>query len=478
MRLICILVILAGAARGGVEHFDRRVEQLLSQKGCQGGAFSIKIIDAATSEVFYQRDSDKVLTPASNLKLVTTAAGIKRLGYDYAFTTVFGRRDKDLVIIGSGDPLLGDPVIAEEKGLKIDTVLAQLVEVLRQKNITIIEGNLLLDDTIFDDVRYHPSWPADQAINWYAAQISGLNFNNNCLDVSVKPGGQGRAGIVSLSPATYYVELENKTKTVASGKNTCWASWAKKYKTLSLRGNVRSAQTLYVTVDRPSAFFGMVVAEYLSQHGIAIRGELRVLRLRDNQGKMPADMEPLLLYKTPLEAVMCRANQRSLNLAAECLLKHIGAQWSKEKKEPLVQGTWANGRASVEAFLQELGCLEGSFKLDDGCGLSHENRLSATVLVKVMHYVYQSGYFERFLTTMAQPGAGTLQRRFRQNLGGLQDRLYAKTGYVNGAWALSGYYQRSSGQWVIFSILANRKSGGSLRAVIDDIVAAFPLLEE
>jgi D-alanyl-D-alanine carboxypeptidase/D-alanyl-D-alanine-endopeptidase (penicillin-binding protein 4) len=307
------------------------------------------------------------------------------------------------------------------------------------------------------------------------AQVSGLNYNTNCLDVRLRPGSQVNApALVSITPDTHYVRLINRTKTVAAGNSTGWASRSRDDNEIVLRGNVRTEQLFNVTIDRPAAFFGMALAEYLSKQGIAIRGKLVVMSLRDAQGGLPDAMEPLLVHQTPLEAVVRRANQRSLNLAAECLIKRIGADRARQQ-QALARGTWQNGSESAAEFIKSLGYAQTEYLIDDGSGLSRNNRLSAGVLVGVLRDVYQNVFFERFLNTLAKPGAGTLQRRFGHFD---SDRLYAKTGFVNGAWALSGFYQRSDGQWVIFSMIANRKTGGSLRPVIDAIVTAFSKLDE
>ncbi len=116
----------------------------------------------------------------------------------------------------------------------------------------------------------------------------------------------------------------------------------------------------------------------------------------------------LAQHETPLETVLARANKDSMNLYAECLCKRLGAETSGQS------GSWENGVAAVEAFLQKAGASPDQFHLVDGCGLSKENRISAAAMVDVLSYDYFSNNAAAFHASLAVAGVdGTLKDRFR-----------------------------------------------------------------
>src|SRR5439155_14008365 len=95
----------------------------------------------------------------------------------------------------------------------------------------------------------------------------------------------------------------------------------------------------------------------------------------------------------------------------------------------------------------------------DGCGLSRENHVSPAVIVKVLTYNAHGKNFEAFRKSLAVSGVdGTLANRFH---GALKGRVFAKSGYIGGVSALSGYLKTTDDRWYCFSILMNNVPGGA-----------------
>ncbi len=487
------------------------VKALIVQAKKNKTRFSIHLRDLSDNRTIYSYHADDTLMPASNMKIITTAAALDILGADFNYHTIFAMYHNNLVIIADGDPLSGDPILAKAAGRDIFTLFARILNKLQQKNITVINGNLLIDDTIFDDVRYCPSWPKDQANRWYAAQISALNFNDNCIDINLKPAAILKQPVLyTTSPNTRYVNIVNKCYTVSKKTpNTAWAS--RKYNTnaITLRGNCNQAQTIYVTVNRPSAYFGYVLAEYLLRHNISIKGRLIIKSMRNKQGQLPDDMDILLDAQRPLKEVLTACNTRSLNLAAECLFKTIGAYYSVsistntrnsapistmstalphnfDAKAPPTDtilntrltsnaGSWVTGRKAVRNFLTRLNISPQLYNIDDGSGLSHNDRLSARCITAVLAYVYHSKDRTLFLDTLARPSAGTLSKHHRFAAPSYKGRIFAKTGYITGANSLSGFFRASSGKWFAFSVLTNSPpaSNSTIDSIVKKLMATF-----
>ena len=450
---------------------QQRIDQLLADPGHQKTTFAVYVCDPQTDQPLYERNGDTALAPASNMKILTTAAVIDLLGADFTYKTTFALINDNLTIFASGDPLTGDPVLSEEQNSDIFAIFHRLLGSLKQRNMMLIGGDLIIDDFIFDDVRFHPSWPLEQANRWYAAQVSGLNFNDNCVDISLTPADKaGQPACFTLTPSTSYVTVVNQATTAASGPNTCWAARPVDSNHITLRGAVRRTDTINVSIERPSAYFGHCLAEYLLAHDVRIAGKLIIKQLRDDQGRLPAHLDLLVTHETPLKDVLTRANTDSLNLAAECLFKTLGAYHDLPPGARHARGSWTSGAKAVGAFLDKLGLDPNQFTIDDGSGLSHQNRVSPRALATVLAYMHHHNAAQLFRDSLASPDEGTLQRRGRFAKPQFRDRLMAKTGYIRGAWALSGYCQNSRNQWLVFAILAHNKTGVNPTSLIDKIV--------
>jgi D-alanyl-D-alanine carboxypeptidase/D-alanyl-D-alanine-endopeptidase (penicillin-binding protein 4) len=137
-----------------------------------------------------------------------------------------------------------------------------------------------------------------------------------------------------------------------------------------------------------------------------------------------------------------------MNLYAEALCKRLGFAATNEP------GTWLSGTAAMGEFLKSCGVTEDQFRLDDGCGLSKENAISAEAIVRVLAREFGGKNRRMFLDSLSVSGAdGTLKDRFADTT--LRGRVFAKSGYVNYVGTLSGYVNTTDGDWYAFSILMN-----------------------
>jgi len=454
---------------------EQRIRKLLNQPENRKAIYAIHFCDPETSRTVFAHNKDMPLVPASNMKLITTSAAFDLLGPDFVFKTVFALQKNNLVILAGGDPLLGDPVYAAEKNRDLFFIFEQILEQLRKRNISVVSGDLVIDDFLFDDERFHPAWPIEQANRWYAAQVSALNFNDNCLDITMTATGPpGEPGRFSILPETAYVKIINQSKNIKTGANTTWAARPVNSNLITIKGAIRNQHTFNVTIERPSAFFGHVLAEYLLKNGIAINGKLIIKEIRNAQAQQDQQMDIFYVHQTPLKDVLTRANRDSLNLAAECIFKTIGA-W-KVRLDQSVQddnqtpaqpqrGSWETGRAAVSGFLNKLNIDSGQFIIDDGSGLSHDNRLSPRCITSVLVQMFNHPNFDIFRGSLATPTGGTLKKNSRFSETTYRDRIYAKSGYVKSAWALSGFCRKTTGDWLAFSIITNKGSTSQTRTI-------------
>jgi serine-type D-Ala-D-Ala carboxypeptidase/endopeptidase (penicillin-binding protein 4) len=424
-----------------------RLDKVLTGFADKRVQFGGCVIELPSGHVLYDHDGERPMIPASNMKLVVMAAALDQLGKDFHFKTIIAIRDKDLVIVGGGDPTIGDEKPARAAGKSITALFHTWAEKLKAAGVKQIPGNIVIDDSVFDRQFTHPHWPPEQFEAWYEAPVGGLNFNANCVDVNIKPGQAGKPSNVSVIPSGAAVKLMNQTTTGA--KHSARVSRAKGGDTLTVAGSVARADRLGpVTVRDPGMHFGQVLRSVLIAEGIRVGGSVVRDRVRLKADGTPESAHVVAIEQTPLKNAMARAGKDSLGMMAEALIKALGRKQSGV-------GTWENGSTAVTSFLKKAGADLGAV-VDDGSGLSRKNRISAAAMTQVLRYVHAShpGNFEMLRDALSKAGVdGTLDDRLRGPA--TRGRVFAKTGYINGVRTLAGFAQTKGGSWVAFAFFYN-----------------------
>jgi D-alanyl-D-alanine carboxypeptidase/D-alanyl-D-alanine-endopeptidase (penicillin-binding protein 4) len=453
---------------GDTAALGEEFRQLLSNG--QLGGMKIGLIVQALSgedEVIFSREAQKAFKPASNMKIVTTAAAVSVLPRDFTYRTILACRGEDLLIIGSGDPSIGDPRFAKRADESVTAIFHQWAEKLKAMGITEITGKLLFDDFVFEQQHIHPSWKDQHNLqSWYAAPVGGLNFHDNCVDVAIKPAAQkGQSAEVRLIPNTTYTKLVNKTKTSSKGEPLILRSGDDPM-TIYVKRRVSRPNTsspFSLTVVDPGAFFAATARTVFATEGIKIHGKTQRQRIRRMDGSLPDNLQIVAEHRTRMRDILWRVNKCSQNMFAEALLKTMGA-YAGRVDNPR-EGSWETGRKAIEGFLKHVGAELEKIVVDDGSGLSHDNRMTPQAMMDVLAYMHSRPDFKEWLTSLAVPGeeVGTLRRRMKD----LAGQVFAKTGYIRGASVLSGYVLPSDDQKYAFTVLCNdtyKAKGGTWAA--------------
>jgi serine-type D-Ala-D-Ala carboxypeptidase/endopeptidase (penicillin-binding protein 4) len=457
--LVCFVVVCVSA---GVSRADLagKVETIVAAQAQGKVRIAVKILNPATGAVIYSHNASAPMTPASNMKLVTTAAALHYLGPDFTYLTGVGLVGDSVAVIGSGDPILGDKATMQKNNLDPRWVLKDAAEILRKNNVTAI-SDVIIDDTVFDDEYVQPSWPKKELNRWYAAEIAGINYNDNCIEIIAETVGSKVE--LTIDPPTSYVKIINNCKVSATQTDTTiWGARPDGSNVITVSGVCyKKCEPVRVTIDKPQAFFGYLLDEEIKRSGVAIKGQLVEREI------LPQEPFKLLaVYRTPIWDVFDRCNKDSLEVAAESLLKTIAAYRQPSGKG----GSWAQGRQFVSDYLVSLGVSTDQFVLDDGCGLSENNRLSANLLTAILLDIYKKPEWQKFKETLAVGGEdGTVGKFFNEPR--YRGKIFAKTGYIGGVKSLSGVCTTEAGDRV-FSIITNNTNGES-RQAINNIVKAI-----
>ena len=457
-KYLQVAILVAVFAATTYADLSQRVNAIVSASAQSRVSFAVNILDPASGAILYSRNASTPMIPASNMKLITTAAALHYLGPDFSYQTSAGLIGNTLAVIGSGDPLLGDKPTMQKHGLEPRWMLKDIAEQLRRKNISSIT-DVIVDSTIFDDELVHPSWPKEELNRWYACQVSGLNYNGNCVEVAAETAG-GRVEL-TLDPQTRYVEIINKCTPAAKPPDTVWGAREPNSNTITVLGSChKQCQPIRVAIDRPAAFLGFLLSEEIKRCGIMVPGRLVEREI------LPAEQfKTIAVYQTSIWDVFERCNKDSLGMAAESLLKTIAAYRQPSGKG----GSWPMGQQLVSQYLLSLGVPPDQFVIDDGSGLSEKNRLSANTLSTVLLDLYRNPNWQRFKETLAVGGMdGTIDKYFNEPQ--YKGKIFGKTGYIEGVKAFSGVCSTAAGDR-IFVIITNHANGNT-RPAINDIVKA------
>ncbi len=460
--LAVVLVLIPASVSAQPEEPASRIERLLNPLPNKNVQVSACVMSLADGKIIYEKNPDSPMIPASNQKIITAAVALDILGTDFVFETELYHADNDLVIVGSGDPGFGDPNLAKNQGRTPLAIFQDWASILKQRGIDRIDGNIVVDDTVFDEERFHPSWKGEDLSKWYAAPVGGLNFNDNCVEFTVQPTQPGRPVEVTFFPPNNWLRIINTCKT--GTKNKPGVNRPSNTPEFRISGECRERTELQsVAIPDPTIFTGEVFKKVLQDQGILVRGEVRKgtlpRSLESNDATGAAIPQKLTTARTSIADVLRRTLQNSQNLFAECLFKKVGKTITGPAENPAPLSNWQAGQQAVRQRLESWGVNTTGMVIADGSGLSRDNRVSSRQIVEILRHLYlDSQKGPVFMESLSVNGSkGTLEKRLKDFPG----RVWGKTGYINGVRSLSGYVRASENRWYVFSVLFNDIPGGT-----------------
>lgn len=451
---LIILSLLVGCASQPTT-VAGKLDPILHQLDSGGAVLSARVVDLSTGAEIYSSTPDRRVVPASNMKLLSMATAVDRWEGNHPFKTYVAMDGDDLWIIGTGDPALGDPELAKQTGGTPLTTFEAWTVALKSLHVNRVKGSLIYYDGAFESQQVHPSWGRGELSAWFAAPISGLNFNDNCVDVTVAPSEPGKLARVSvMPPATQEVKIVNEC-TTGRGRHAD-ITRAEDANIYTLTGSCTRPTVLKskAVVD-PGVFTADAFRTYLSSQGITVVGPTtRASSPLDGQ-LTPPMRKIVAVHQTLLADMLRRIGKDSQNLFAEGLCKLNGQAYNADhgSDEP---GSWASGERAIRLFLSRHHIDDSALTFADGSGLSHENQVSAHLISDILVTMAKSDRFGLFENSLTVGGVdGTIGSRFKDKPG----RVYAKTGYVNGVRSLSGYVLTDDNRALAFSFIFNNIHG-------------------
>lgn len=446
-RRKAVAAVPADVAVGG--NLAERLTSLMNGSVARSGQSSLQVVELDTGNVVAQRDPDLPLAPASNMKLFTTAASIDLLKPTFEVTTTVYKRgtvgsdgtlDGDLKVVGHGDPTIG----GRFHDGHATAVLEEWVSDIKHAGIKTIKGNLVFEYGYMDTEYIHPTWPANQLVNWYEAPVSAFSMQEGCAQVRVLPSKPGKQCVVQFEPPTNFLQLQNSCVT---GRGLPFITRIRGTNTVVVRGGVPSrsgATEVFVTVENPIQYFATVTNETFARNGLKVDGQI-VITPRDER----PGWSPVAQHSTPLNILVYVINKKSQNTYAEQVVKMIGAETKHE-------GTWQAGTSAVTEWLTgKIGVPANEYHQADGSGMSRDNRASANAFIHLLRYMWASPWREDFVSSLPYSGDPDSKFGHRLRTAPYARQVYAKTGYISGVVGLSGYVHAHSGKIYAFSFVFN-----------------------
>ncbi len=423
----------------------------VERKGIQLG---VEVTSLRSGKKLYSLHGDRMLTPASGIKVVTAWAALEKFGPGHVFKTEVLTTGKlngstlsgDLILKGGGDP-----------SLVIERLFLLAREVSR-KGIKKVTGSIRVDASAFDEEKFGEERVDSDSDRAYNAPVSGLSLNYNSITLKVSAGRMGSPPKVSVDPDTGYLQIKNLAKTGKRGSPyTLRVSRADGAlgDQVTLSGNFPvnlSEQTRYVAITQPDIYAGKVFCSLLKQSDVSVSCS-SILR-----SKGVAATELASLESFPLREIVVLMNKFSNNFIAESLVKALGHELTQ------LPGTARDGLEAIRKELKGAGFEPTSYTIVSGSGLTDQNRFSAAQFNRLLLSSYGGmKSFPELVSSFPLAGVdGTLRSKFKDS--SVTGLLRAKTGSINGVVSLVGIVPTEAGDVLAFSVLLNDAQGRTDRS--------------
>ncbi len=472
-----------------VEELRARIESLLNNPDLAPSQMAVKVVSLDTGRTLFEENGEKLLHPASNMKIYTVAAALDRLGPDYRFkTSVYapsmpdasGTIRGDLVIYGRGDPSFAASFNNGDYYKAIDDFAARIAST----GVKRVEGNIVGDESYFTGSRLGYGWEWDDLQWYFGAEVSALTVNDNALDLFVRPGRDvGSQAVVETGPVTPAIQIVNRATTSPRGtRRNITVHRPLGTNIIEVSGSVPLGLDLTdkgligsVAVPNPPLVFLYMLRSSLATRGVTITGQSLVLDARARLTQ-PLRVESLVELASrespPLSVIAAQTLKPSQNLYTELLLRTLGKMSAPVGVvSPTERTSTDDGVEAVRSFLRGAGIEpRGQFVMADGSGLSRHNYITANATVRLLTFMATHRHANAFRDAMPIAGVdGTLRTRLRDTPA--QGNMRAKTGTINAVASLSGYVTSGAGERLVFSIILNNypEESSSRRSHIDAI---------
>jgi len=479
--LVVALLATQPAQAQDISRLESDLTQALATYRWQDAQWGVLVVSLDQGDTLFSVEPSAALAPASNLKLLTTAAALRRLGADFRFQTYLltsgtvsnGVLRGDLVLYGTGDPGISDRFFSRK-----DEVFQLLVGQLEELGITSITGRLIADGSHLPGPLRPRGWDPADLNDHFAGAVSALSYNENVVSFRVVASSQsGVKPEVHTVPDNAGLDVVNKALTVAGWARPRLAILREDpLEPIIIEGRVtRGTRDVWrqMTVASPPHFAASALQAVLVERGIRVQGGIHVVETPANSivGRVTAPTvegrsRTRILAKhvsEPLHEYLAVVNKRSNNLYAELIFRTVGRS----------VGGHGSPAASAKAVLEavaEVGVPTADLVLLDGSGLSAGSRVTAGSFVSLLQGMAQTEQWPVYWASLPEAGQPRELRRMYSTAAARN--LRAKTGTIDGVSALSGMVRSQDQERLAFSILVNGTPSTTRAKRVENIIGA------
>jgi len=458
------------------------IDRVIDESGLTQARWGVCVMSMNDGRVVYSRNSDKLFTPASNMKVYTTAVALDSLGADYRWrTSVYADKqpndgivEADLTLYGRGAPDLRSTPRGDAPSL------TQLADQIYQSGVRQVRGNVVGDESYFRGELYGLGWQWNDLQWYFGAEPSALTVDENSFELTISPANKsGSAANLAITRNTGFVHLTNNTTTTQRDATTTIGinrgltdNEVRVWGEFPVSGRAFSA---FLSVHNPALWAATLFKQALIARGIKVDGEPRSrdFRIADsNKFDLQKAIELAHQDSETLGEIVRKTNKESNNLFAELILRTLGKARGALAPDPDPRKNRTRvddeaGTAVVKAWLDHADIRTSGLAIRDGSGLSRLDLVTPESTVRLLTAIARTNSAPVFHDSLPIAGRdGTLVGRLRREAG----RIFAKTGTLTYDHSLSGYVNTKNGEVLVFSIFCNDVTGPSDAVrVIDEI---------
>ncbi len=480
-RVRAIILVISGVAAGIFPGFGAQAQSLppevdaaLTRAKIPRDAISILVVDAerdSKSPARLNHRSNALVNPASVMKLVTTYAALDLLGPAYSWSTPVyadgpvrdGTLSGNVYIKGQGDPKL----VLERVWL--------LLRRLQGIGIKNIAGDLVLDRSAFDIPEADPANFDGEPLRPYNAAPDALLVNYKAVVMTFTPERSGSSTQVQFDPPLAGVQLQSS---VPLSNADCGDYRSALKADFSDPNRIRFAGTYAASCGEkvwpvayadPKSYSVRALQGMWLEMGGRITGSVRL-------GTVPANLQtarPVFeSTSAPLAEVIRDINKYSNNVMAQQLFLTLGraipmaafnpGSDTLPGEAPGTAGSFAASRAVVQRWWKERISADDAPVLDNGSGLSRQERISTQALVRLLLVAYRSPYMSELMSSLPITGVdGTLKRFKSRAINGTTGSAHLKTGTLSGVIARAGFVDGASGRRYVLAAIINHPNANT-----------------
>lgn len=472
-----------------INALSRDIEGIVSKNGLDKTDYGIMVYSLDDKKVLYAKNENQTLTPASTTKLVTSFIVLNILKNKQISTPIYHNGKianntlyGDIIIYGQGDPLM------------IQRDFDSVAVVIKNKGIKLITGNVYVDDSYFDDETSRFKYSHDDDEVEEIGPITALSIERNKALITVRASTSGAYLDCDVYPVSETLKYLVYGKTTGSfqnndvNKNYIEPLFKQKYgdiynqdllenddyrlsinsslnddneQIFVVRGNLRKGRSRayrYYLKD-PAIAAGGVFKSSLERAGVKVLGGVEKCSANSAFNKPKYN---LAYINRDIFDVLDALNKNSDNYIAENLFKIIGAHNRK------YSDNYDGARDITYRILDSLKIPYNGVTLNDGSGLSRRNLVTPKTLVKILEYINNQKYGERFIKCLSIAGEdGTLRKRMKNTAA--EDILIGKTGTLRNVSALTGITTTLDGDKLAYAFIFNGNSVSKYKEVENEL---------